>query len=60
MVVFSDLDESVLLIARFTPHPCAVIMEDSCREGAWFFGWRITLGAWRWPRVDEAESDEAD
>ena len=57
MVLFSDLGESVLLIARFTPHPLAEIMEDYYREGAWFFGWRVTLGLWRWPRVEYAESD---
>ena len=59
MVLFSDLGESVLLIARLTPHPLAEIMEDYYREGAWFFGWRITLGLWRWPRV-EYEADESD
>ena len=36
MVVFSDLGESVLLIARFTPHPCAEIMQDCFRGDEWF------------------------
>jgi len=56
MVLFSDLGESALLIARLTPHPLAEIMEDYYREGAWFFGWRIKLGVWRWPRVEYEES----
>ena len=56
MVLFSDLGESALLIARFRPHPLAEIMEDYYRKGAWFFGWRIKLVLWRWPRVEYEES----
>ena len=36
MVLFSDLGESVLLIARFTPHPLAEIMQDCFRGDEWF------------------------
>ena len=58
-MAFADLSgEAIMLIARFTPHPCAEIMEDC--EDAWFFGWRIDLGVWRWPRYEpDDEPDEA-
>ena len=36
MVLFSDLGESVLLIARFTPHPLADILQGFFRSGEWF------------------------
>ena len=36
MVLFSDLGESVLLIARFTPHPLAEIMQGFFRGDEWF------------------------
>ena len=36
MVLFSDLGESVLLIARFTPHPLAEIMQGCFRGDEWF------------------------
>ena len=36
MVLFSDLGESALLIARFTPHPLAEIMQGFFRGDEWF------------------------
>ena len=36
MVLFSDLGESVLLIARFTPHPLAEIMQGCFLSDEWF------------------------
>ena len=36
MVLFSDLGESVLLIARFTPHPLTEIMQGFFRSDEWF------------------------
>lgn len=59
MAVLRDLDEPVLLIACFAPHPLAAMMEDYYREDEWFFGWRVALALWRWPRV-QYESDESD
>ena len=61
-MAFADLPgEAIMLIARFTPHPCAEIMEAYYCEDAWFFVWRRKLGVWRWPRYEpDSESDEAD
>ena len=61
MILVDLPSEAIMLIARFTPHPCAEIMEADCCEDAWFFGWRIDLGVWRWPRYEPGdEPDEAD